>query len=212
MSIAEPNGIERCLAGAGDGAFIIGDDGIIRTWNRAAESLLGFAAREVVGRPCCDVFGGYNTEGNRLCSPTCQVMTQTRMKEPVQHFDMRTRTKGGRPIWLNTSVLTAAGARGEALTIHLFRDVTAAKELLTLVHERLAQAPGAGAPEPGAELSRREREVLRLMTQGLNTAAIAERLHLSRATVRNHAQGIFSKLGVHSRLEAVAFATKHRLF
>lgn len=212
MSATEPTAIERALAGAGDGAFVIGDDGLIRSWNRAAETLLGYAAREVIGRPCCDVLNGYNTEGNRLCSRSCQVMTQARMKEPVQHFDMRTRTKAGRPVWLNTSILSAPGAKGEPLTIHLLRDVTATKELLTLVHERLGAAPGADGPEPAAVLSRREIEVLRLMTQGLNTAAIAEHLHLSRATVRNHAQGIFSKLGVHSRLQAVALATKHRLF
>ena len=40
---------------------------------------------------------------------------------------------------------------------------------------------------------------------------MAERLHVSPATVRNHVQNIAGKLGVHSRLEAVAFATKHRL-
>ena len=50
------------------------------------------------------------------------------------------------------------------------------------------------------------------MTEGLNTKAAAARLHVSGATVRNHVQNIFNKLGVHSRLEAVAFATKHRLF
>ena len=207
------NGLERALAGAGDGAFVFADDGRIRSWNRAAETLLGYAPREVVGRRCCDVFNGYNTEGNRLCSQACHVMTLVRMEEPVQHFDMRTRTKAGRPIWLNMSVLTSATAAGERLTVHLFRDVTASKELLTLVNERLAAATAtADGAAPAAALSRRELEVLRLMTAGLNTAAIAERLRLSRATVRNHAQSIFAKLGVHSRLEAVAFASKHRLF
>jgi PAS domain S-box-containing protein len=209
---ADLNGIERTLAGAGDGAFVIGDDGRIRTWNRAAEKLLGYAPREVIGRPCCDVFDGFNTDGNRLCSHGCQVMTLVRMEEPIQHFDMRARTKAGRPIWLNMSILTTPGTADERLTIHLFRDVTASKELLTMIHERRAGTPGAEAAEAAAALSRREMDVLRLMTQGLNTAAIAERLRLSRATVRNHAQSIFTKLGVHSRLEAVAFAAKHRLF
>jgi DNA-binding NarL/FixJ family response regulator len=50
------------------------------------------------------------------------------------------------------------------------------------------------------------------MTEGLNTKATAERLHVSGATIRNHVQNILGKLGVHSRLEAVAFATKHRFF
>jgi PAS domain S-box-containing protein len=206
-------GMESALAGAGDGALVIADDGRIRSWNRAAEKLLGYAPREVIGRRCCEVFDGYNTEGNRVCSPACHVMTLVRMDEPVQHFDMHARTKTGRPVWLNMSVLTTAGAMGERLTVHLFRDVTASKELLTLVHERLAAPPAAnGTADPAAALSRRELEVLRLMTQGLNTAAIAERLRRSRATVRNHAQSIFAKLGVHSRLEAVALAARQRIF
>jgi DNA-binding NarL/FixJ family response regulator len=49
------------------------------------------------------------------------------------------------------------------------------------------------------------------MAGGANTKVLAERLHVSPATVRNHAQNIFAKLGVHSRLEAVAYGTQHRL-
>jgi DNA-binding NarL/FixJ family response regulator len=88
---------------------------------------------------------------------------------------------------------------------------TAAKDLLTLVHERLARPDPAGEAATSRVLTRRELELLRLMSLGLNTAAAAERLHVSQATIRNHAQNIFGKLGVHSRLEAVAYAHKHRL-
>ena len=133
-----------------------------------------------------------------------------RMGEPVQSFDMRTRTKTGRPVWLNVSILSMNDAAGEKVAVHLFRDVTATKELLRLVHERLSSPPPAGG-EPAAVPSRREIDVLRLMVEGLNTAAAAARLHVSHSTVRNHVQNIFAKLGVHSRLEAVAYATRHRL-
>jgi DNA-binding NarL/FixJ family response regulator len=40
---------------------------------------------------------------------------------------------------------------------------------------------------------------------------MADRLHVSPTTIRNHVQNITAKLGVHSRLEAVAYATRHRL-
>jgi PAS domain S-box-containing protein len=209
----ETTGLDQALARAGDGAFVIGGDGRILLWNRSAERVLGYAARDVLGRPCCEVFAGYDDDGNRLCYQGCHVASLVRMDEPIQSFDMRTRTKPGRPVWINVSVLRTTGERGAPLTIHLFRDVTATKELLALVHERLSPRPAAspGGAEPAA-LSRRELDVLRLMTDGLNTSATAERLHLSGATVRNHVQNILGKLGVHSRLEAVAFAARHRLF
>jgi DNA-binding CsgD family transcriptional regulator len=137
-------------------------------------------------------------------------MSLVKLGEPVQHFDMQTRTKAGHPVWLDISILEAPlGGPGGALAIHLFRDVTATRELLRLVHERL-QAPSA-PPDEATMLTRRELEVLRLMAGGANTKALAERLHVSPATIRNHAQNIFAKLGVHSRLEAVAYATQHRL-
>jgi DNA-binding NarL/FixJ family response regulator len=49
------------------------------------------------------------------------------------------------------------------------------------------------------------------MTLGANTAA-AKQLRVSPATIRNHVQNIFAKLGVDSRLEAVAYASRHRMF
>jgi PAS domain S-box-containing protein len=210
---AETSGLDQALAQAGDGAFVVGADGTLTLWNRSAERILGYAAREVVGRPCCEVFAGHDDDGNRLCYQGCHVMSLVGMDETVQSFDMRTRTKAGRPLWVNVSILKAKGPRGAPRTIHLFRDVTATKELLALVQERLAPPPppGPGEPEP-TTLSRRELEVLRLMTEGLDTGGVAERLHVSPATVRNHAQNIFTKLGVHSRLQAVAYAIRHRLF
>lgn len=210
--MARPEPLDDALARAGDGAFVIAGDGRIVLWNRTAERLMGYQAREVVGRPCCDVFVGADDAGNRLCYQGCHVMTLVRMGEPIQSFDMRTRTKAGRPIWINVSILSMPGdQRTGPLTIHLFRDVTATKELLTLVHDKLSGGTTGPAAEAAAALTRRELEILRLMMQGLNTAKVAERLHVSPATVRNHVQNIFGKLGVHSRLEAVAYATRHRL-
>jgi PAS domain S-box-containing protein len=205
--------IESALAGAGDGACAVGSDGRIVLWNRAAERMLGYTARESLGRPCCDVFVGHDDNGNRLCYQGCHVMTLVGLGETIQSFDMKTRSKAGRPVWLNVSILRVADAGpGGPVTVHLFRDVTATKELLTLVHERLtAMAERETGADAHGVLSRRELEVLRLLAAGLNTRAAAERLHVSPATVRNHVQNLFAKLDVHSRLEAVAYASRHRL-
>jgi DNA-binding NarL/FixJ family response regulator len=55
-------------------------------------------------------------------------------------------------------------------------------------------------------LTPRQAEVLRLLEHGRSTDQIADELHLSRETVRNHIRHILQALGVHSRLEAVAVA------
>jgi two-component system, NarL family, nitrate/nitrite response regulator NarL len=60
-------------------------------------------------------------------------------------------------------------------------------------------------------LTARERECLRLLVDGLDTARMATRLGVSPATVRTHVQSLLTKLGVHSRLEAASLAVRYRL-
>jgi NarL family two-component system response regulator LiaR len=67
------------------------------------------------------------------------------------------------------------------------------------------------APTPGFDLTNREREVLALLVQGLNNPDIAQKLVVSRSTVKFHVSSILSKLGAASRTEAVALAVQHRL-
>lgn len=209
MGPHEENGLDEALARAGDGALVITADGTVVLWNRSAEKILGYAAREVLGRPCHEILVGRDDGGNRLCYKGCHVMALVKMGDPIQNFDMQTRTKGERPIWLNVSTLVTGNGAGGPLTVHLFRDITASKELATIVKERFA--PSTTPAHVDVNLTRRELEVLRLLAAGDNTRAAAERLHVSPATVRNHVQNILAKLGVHSRLQAVAYATTHRL-
>lgn len=64
---------------------------------------------------------------------------------------------------------------------------------------------------PGHDLTEREREVLALMIDGLNNTEIAERLIVSRSTVKFHVSNILSKLQVSSRTEAVALTLQRHL-
>jgi two-component system nitrate/nitrite response regulator NarL len=60
-----------------------------------------------------------------------------------------------------------------------------------------------------AKLTPREREVLQTLAEGLDNQEVAERLHVSPSTVRNHMSSILTKLGVHSQLQALVFAVRH---
>ncbi len=76
-------------------------------------------------------------------------------------------------------------------------------------YEALAQATRAeGTEQP---LSEREIEILRLAQRGLPNPQIAQALHISPGTVRNHLCAIYDKLGVHSRHEALQVAVERRL-
>ena len=67
------------------------------------------------------------------------------------------------------------------------------------------QEPQA-APHP--DLTPRQVEVLRLLEHGRSTRQIADDLHLTTETVRNHIRNVLRTLGVHSRIEAVAAARR----
>jgi DNA-binding NarL/FixJ family response regulator len=90
-----------------------------------------------------------------------------------------------------------AVARGEAI----FSQAVAGRVLAFFAQPRQA-------PRVFPELSDREREILGLLARGMTNKVIAAELFLSVNTIRNHVQSILSKLGAHSKLEAVATAVR----
>jgi DNA-binding NarL/FixJ family response regulator len=70
---------------------------------------------------------------------------------------------------------------------------------------------GDEAHRRSEKLTRREKEVLALLASGADNNSIAQRLVISPQTARTHVQNLLTKLEVHSRLEAVAFALQNGL-
>lgn len=216
------------LARTADGAMLINETGKVIFWNKAAQRLLGYRPEEVLGRPCRDVLRGETLSGHPLCSPTCGISRTLTCGKGVHNFDIQTRTKTGRLIWLNISSLPVpSGKKGRCLAAHLFRDITKQARIRRLAAElQAALAEREGGPPPSTPvlrhsgsrsaqtsdpvsalpLSKREQEVLRLMAAGHETKGIADILCISPATVRNHIQHILEKLGAHTRLQALAIA------
>jgi len=104
----------------------------------------------------------------------------------------------------------AAAVREAKLAVAMFErlgalpDADAAAGLL----RGLGAATGRAWPRGAMSLTRREDEVLALLTEGCSNAQIAERLVISTRTAEHHVASILSKLGVRSRSEAAAHAVR----
>jgi DNA-binding NarL/FixJ family response regulator len=62
---------------------------------------------------------------------------------------------------------------------------------------------------PKSVLTRREKEVLNMISQGWDNCRIADEMRLAKQTVHNYISRIYDKLGVHSRAEAIVWAREH---
>jgi DNA-binding NarL/FixJ family response regulator len=106
--------------------------------------------------------------------------------------------------WISPKAATAAGASGFVSKDWSADDIATA-----------TRAVGAGktvfarqSQRSAAPLSAREREVLALMASGATNGEIAERLHLSPHTVKEHTSALYRKLEVRNRAEAVRRAER----
>jgi two-component system, NarL family, nitrate/nitrite response regulator NarL len=88
--------------------------------------------------------------------------------------------------------------------------LTTATLLAELAHDSRSKPRDPDQTKIGS-LTPREREVVALITEGLRNKEIADRLHISEATVRHHLTAIFSKLDISDRLGLTIYAFKHGL-
>lgn len=87
---------------------------------------------------------------------------------------------------------------------------TLAPEATRVLIHRTTQQNSQPVPL-GQDLTSRERDILKLLVAGLSNPEIAERLNLSRSTVKTHVSHIIEKLGVNSRVEVVTLAIRNNL-
>ncbi len=100
------------------------------------------------------------------------------------------------------------------------RDIAAGKtviapDLTPVLAELVKHGDPAGqpqAPTPFNELTPREMEILRHLSEGQSNKVIARNLNISDGTVKLHVKAILRKLKVHSRVEAAVMAVEQRLF
>jgi two-component system response regulator NreC len=117
-----------------------------------------------------------------------------------------------------------AGARGyllkaspEADVLEAVRAVAAGKTYFSpsikklLVEEYVVEAQRRGVEDSYDLLSRREKEIFRVLASGKSNREIAELLHISITTVETHRNNIFQKLNLHSLAELILYAVRKGL-
>jgi PAS domain S-box-containing protein len=212
----------QTLSQASDAAFAIDDDFRIIYWNEAAGSVLGFTAEQATGRYCYELLGGRDENGRTVCQRFCPIALNALGGRipPNRDIYARATVSEGRWVNLSTFVYPTDNPGAGKVIVHLFRDATRKKsserfidEIIETSRKLLEENDFAFTPAesnrspfdaPLDTLTARERQVLLLLARGLGTKEIANSLTISHSTTRNHINNILSKLGVHSRLEAVA--------
>jgi PAS domain S-box-containing protein len=173
--------VEQALAGIPVPSYVLDTDGTVRWLNPAAERLLG----NVRGRHFTAVVG-----------PEDKTRARELFARKVLGTASATETAG---VLVSTGG-TRIDVEISAVPLGTGGRVVGVFGLLTRHEEE--QTP------PPAHLTPRQVEVLRLLEQGRSTKQIAQELHLSTNTVKNHVRHLLHALGVHSRLEAIA-AVRH---
>jgi PAS domain S-box-containing protein len=187
MSALEALGhdVEEALEHINVPSYVLDDHGIIRWINPAAEKLVG------------------NVRG-RLFTSVVAPEEKTR----AQHEFARKVYGGGTTTDADIVLVDDSGTR---VTVEVHSVRLRRGERVVGVFGQLAHDPNIEPVTTLEALTPRQTEVLRLLELGRSTDQIAEELHLSRETVRNHIRHILQALGVHSRLEAVALARHEHL-
>jgi len=128
-------------------------------------------------------------------------------------YELRGRLGEDLPVILLSSERTTSADRVAGLMIGADDYLTVPfdpDELLVRARRLLARVSGRSTP-PDTPLTARETQVLQLLADGQSQDAIAGELFISAKTVGTHIQRILTKLGVHSRTEAVALAYREAL-
>jgi PAS domain S-box-containing protein len=193
-----------------DVAFAVTESGEICFWNQSAERLFGYKTPEAVGRRCTELLDGHGALGTKVCLEPALPFCGAQNRE-IPAFDLRVRTGYGSQVWVNVStILFEDPRRNRRLMVHLARDISHRKrseELLTKIleisQEALAGPRGGEGRAPVVPLSEHEKRILRLFSEGKNSAEIARELGITLPTLRNHLHRVNEKLRTHNRLEAV---------
>jgi len=152
------------------------------------------------------VISGLDAVGRPFCGPHCQASELAERRREIEPIKLRIRGAHGEERWLQVLIITTR-AEDDSGTwlVHCALDADRTQRIEEFMTKVASRSSEPMLRDRRAQpLTRREREILRMLAEGDDLESIADGLCLSYATVRNHVQHILTKLGVHSIMEAVA--------
>ena len=196
------------------------DDRILYV-NQPALALLGYTAKQIVGRKFSRVFRPRDVYGNRFHYDYSLIFELLERGDPLRSFEYDVLKATGAYQRAAVSVVVVVGAHRRSYElVHILWPREGRRKVDEVIAHMLT---GSSRLDVGAieatlarrhedeDLTRRQREILGLLANGKSSRQVAELLHLSPETVRNHIRNILSRLGVHSRVEAVSIAHRRHL-
>jgi PAS domain S-box-containing protein len=172
--------VEGALEHVNVPSYVLDDVGVIRWMNRAARAVVG----DQVGRQFTSVVAPEDTRRAR---------------------EVYARNLLGKHHVSDTSVVLVDES-GNRLAVEVSAVPLRQGERVVGIFGQVSDIIEEPQPHPELHLTPRQAEVLQLLERGRSTTQIAEELHLSRETVRNHVRHLLHAVGATSRLEAVAVA------
>jgi len=171
--------LEGALENINVPSYVIDSTGVIRWTNPAAERVVG----DVIGRQFTSVVEPHDVPRAREAFASKVVGNVKVTEGEVAIYDA-----DGQPMMVE---ICSVPLVENGKVVGVFGQVTQ-----------------EGPPQTNAhpDLTPRQAEILRMLEHGRSTRQIADELHLSLETVRNHVRHLLRALGAHSRLEAVAMA------
>jgi PAS domain S-box-containing protein len=182
LSALESMGVAEVLDHVNVPSYLIDTSGVIRWVNEAGERLVG----DVRGRQFTSVVAPEETRRAR---------------------ELFARKVIGSARVTNAAIVIASSA-GDRVAVEVSSVPLHDGEHVVGVFGQVADVVEEPHAHPDLDLTPRQAEVLELLERGRSTAQIADELHLSPETVRNHIRHLLRAVGAHSRLEAVAIANR----
>jgi PAS domain S-box-containing protein len=173
-----PGDLGKALEAISVPSYILDADGVVRWVNPAAMRIVG----DVRGRLMTSV-----------------VAPEERLRAR-NHF---TRKIAGTEKVTDTEVVVL-DEKGGRVKVEISSVPLTSRHHIIGVFGQVVDVAEAPVNSPPPHLTPRQAEVLRLLQRGASTDQIADELHVSKETVRNHIRHLLRALGVHTRLEAVA--------